>query len=450
MKSVRATALDILIRIDRQNAYAAPLLAGAMNRFPSRDRRLLVDLVYGTLRWRRTLDWLINQVSRRPVGKIDLPILNLLRLGTYQLVYLSRIPPHAAVSTSVVLAKSRYGRGSGGYVNAVLRRLSETGSRQLADLPRDRTADALGLRTSHPTWLVQRWIRQYGYAEAEALCQANNEPPPATLRVNPRKIPREGLLAEAPRVSGLEDVHLEPTRFARHGVRVLPLSAVFGTDWVEGGKVTIQDEASQLVGEIVSPQPNDRVLDACAGIGGKAMELLELAGDALRLFCMDSVVWKLVQLRRAATRLGLPPPSCVAARLEASPLANHLIFDKVLLDAPCSNTGVLRRHPERKWQLRESDIVRLAGNQTALLEAAAPWVRKGGTLIYSTCSLECEEGEERVSRFLETHPAFSLESCATYLGEEARGLVRKGMLRTFPHRGGMDGFFCARLARTRP
>jgi len=449
VNSVRETALEILIRIDRHNAYAAPLLSRVMSRFQTRDRRLLVDLVYGTLRWRRILDWLIDRVSRRPVGKIDLSVLNLLRLGAYQLVYLSKIPSHAAVFTSVTLAKSLRGKGTGGYVNAVLRRISEEGRRWLEDLPRDRTAEALALRTSHPTWLVRRWIRLYGYSETEALCLANNEAPPATLRVNPRKVSRETLLEEAARVFGGRDVRLEPTRFARHGMRVWPLSAVFETDWLQEGKVTIQDEASQLIGEIVSPQPGERVLDACAGIGGKAVELLERAEGVLDLVCADAITWKLVQLRRSAERLGFLPPHCVAARLETAPLANRPIFDKVLLDAPCSNTGVLRRHPERKWRLEESDIERLAENQAVLLKAVASWIRRGGVLIYSTCSLEREEGEERVSRFLETHPAFSLESCAAHLGGEAQQLVRNGVLRTFPHREGLDGFFCARFTRSR-
>lgn len=450
MNAVRATALTILLKIDQQNAYAAPLLARAMMRFQARDRRLLVDLVYGSLRWRKTLDWIIEQFSRRPLRRVDLPTLNLLRLGVYQLVYLSRIPPHAAVSTSVTLAKSFCGLRGGGFVNAILRRIAEKGKAVLDSLPEGKTVDALALRTSHPEWLVRRWMRQFGYDETEALCRANNVPPPAILRVNPQKTTKEELCEKSTSNPLMEGVQVEPTRFSRYGLRILPLSAVYGVDWLREGYVTIQDEGSQLVGEIVTPSPGERILDACAGIGVKALQLCEITREPHDLLCLDSVHWKLVQLRANARRLGFASPPCVVARAERGPLANRPIFDKVLVDAPCSNTGVLRRHPERKWRLRERDIARLAEGQLALLDAVAPWVIEGGRLVYSTCSLEWEEGEEVISRFLGLHGEFSIEDCGRFLREEAASFAVEGLLRTFPHRGGMDGFFCARLVRRHP
>ena len=447
MKSVRATALTILLKIDQQNAYAAPLLAQVMPCLETRDRRLIVELVYGTLRWRKTLDWIIGQVSQRPVRRIDLSLLNVLRLGAYQIIYLSKIPPHAAVSTSVALAKSLHGRRSGGFINAVLRRIAERGNTLREALPNERTAEALALRTSHPTWLVRRWIRQFGYEETEALCHANNQPPPATLRVNRRKTTREELLEAGAHHPVLREARIEPTRFARYGLQVQPLSSVFEMDWLKKGWVTIQDEGSQLVGEVVSPRPGDRVLDACAGIGGKTLHLTEITGEPRNILCFDFIPWKLKQLRGNAKRLGFSSPVCVAARVEAGPLAKRPIFDKVLLDAPCSNTGVLRRHPERKWHLKEEDIARLAAGQRVFLKAVAPWVVKGGVLVYSTCSLEGEEGEEIVTSFLRDHRGFHLENCEEFPDEAGMPLMRGGMLRTFPHRSGMDGFFCARLIR---
>ncbi len=447
MKSVRRSALDILMKVDLNHAYAAPLLSRVMPHFERRDRRLVVTLVYGTLRWRFTLDWIIGRFSKRPIQKIDPMLLNLLRMGTYQLAFLKKIPPHAAVATSVALAKTVRGKRGGGFVNAVLRRISERRVALLNDLPKAPTVDALALRTSHPPWLVKRWCDQFGYKNTEALCRVNNLPPPSTLRVNTNKISREDLLNDALRFPSLENVRLEPTRFAPHGLRVTPPSAVFDTDWFEKGFVTIQDEASQLVGEIVSPHPGEQLLDACAGIGGKALQLLERTQGDLNLICLDAILWKLSQLCNDSKRLGVSPPLSIVGRTEAVPLANRPIFDKVLLDAPCSNTGVIRRHPERKWSLKREDIPRLAEVQGDLLSAVAPLVKKGGHLIYSTCSLEREEGEEMISKFLWRYREFAIEDCGHILGAHAASLVTDGMLRTFPHRDEMDGFFCASLLR---
>lgn len=449
MSSVRRTALDILIKIEKKNAYAAPLLARAVPELQNRDRRLLVELVYGVLRWRLTLDWLIAQTSRVPIAKIDPPILNILRLGAFQAVFLSRIPRHASVFTSVEMAKSMKGKKAGGFVNAIMRRIGETGKSALERLPGDNTPDALAVRTSHPPWLIERWMNQFGYEETEALCQADNLPPPATLRVNIHKIKRETLMERAKQDPALLDAKVVATTIASNGLTITPLSAIFETDWLEKGFVTIQDEASQLVGEIVSPRQGERILDACSGIGVKAMQLMEISGSKTNVLCMDLIPWKLKQLRSSAKRLRFPPPPCVTATTELPPLANQLIFDKVLLDAPCSNTGVIRRHPERKWRLTEGDIERATRIQERLLEATAQRVKVGGALIYSTCSLEREEGEEMIERFLRTHEAFDLDDCARVLGKNAATVITNGVLRSFPHKGGMDGFFCARLIRRR-
>lgn len=447
MKSVRRTALDILSRIERGNAYAAPLLARAAPDFQPRDRHLLVELVYGVLRWRLTLDWIITQISSYSPPRIDTPILNLLRLGVYQLIYLRKVPRYAAVFSSVEMAKSVRGEKAGGFVNAVLRRTGEMGEKSLDILPNEKTPNALSIRLSHPLWLVKRWINRFGYEDTEALCQANNQPPPAILRVNANNLTRDAFIELAKREPELAGVKIKPTKIAKNGIAINPLSAIFETDWLKKGLVTIQDEASQLVGEVVSPRDGEQILDACAGIGGKATQLLELTYNRLRLLCMDAIHWKLKQLRYSAKRLGFSPPPCVTAMADVPPLANQQIFDKVLLDAPCSNTGVLRRHPERKWQLEEKDIEQLSQLQKRLLSSVAKMVKEGGALIYSTCSLEREEGEDMISEFLDTHKEYEIDDCARFLGKNAVPAITNGMFRSFPHKGGMDGFFCARLIR---
>ncbi len=447
MRSARRTALDILLKIERQNAYAAPLLARAIPKYDSRDRRFLVELVYGVLRWRRSLDTLIEKVSRFPRSRMDVTMLNLLRLGIYQLLFLSKVPTHAIVYSSVEMAKSLRGKKAGGFVNAVLRKIAERRETAFGLLPQEDTAEALAIRTSHPTWLVKRWIAQYGFEETKALCRANNQPPPATLRVNILKTSRDELLESAKQDPIFENAILDPTRIARHGLNVAPLSVIYQTDWLDRGWVTIQDEASQLIGEIVAPREGEWILDACAGIGMKATQLLELSGGGIHLLCTDNVPWKLEQLGAAANRLGLLPPLRVAAAMESPPLANQPVFDKIMVDTPCSNTGVIRRHPERKWRLNEGDIETMAQAQRRLLTSLAPLVKTGGALIYSVCSLEREEGEEIVRDFLANQMDFTLEDCRKFLPEAARPYIHTGRFRSFPHRGGMDGFFCARLSR---
>lgn len=447
MRSARRTALDILLKIEKQNAYAAPLLAQAVPKFDARDRRLLVELVYGVLRWRRSLDWMIEKISRFPQSRMDSTILNLLRLGTYQVLFLSRIPTHAIVFSSVEMAKSLRGKKAGGFVNAVLRRISEKGEEAFGLLPNEANAEALAVRTSHPTWLVKRWVSQFGFNETEALCRANNQPPPATLRVNVLKTSREELIEQAKEITSFQDAILEPTVIARNGLNVVPLSVIYDTDWVNRGWVTIQDEASQLIGEITAPKNGEWILDACAGIGMKATQLMEISKNGSRLVCTDNIPWKLKQLEEGARRLGVPIPFRVAASMEIPPLANRPIFDKVLVDAPCSNTGVIRRHPERKWRLTEKDLETMAQIQRRLLDSLAPLVKQSGVLVYSTCSLEREEGETVVENFMKMHPDFTLDDCGRFLSEAAKPHIQNGMFRSFPHRGGMDGFFCARLVR---
>jgi len=443
LRSVRQIALNVLVKVEKDGAYAAPLLAKALPAFQPRDRRLTVELVYGTLRRRIALDYVISRVSRPPVSNIENTLLNILRLGTYQFLYMDRIPGHAIVHSSVEMAKSLRGKKAGGFVNALLRRIGKSGKSTQALLPREATPEALSIRTSHPLWLVTRWIRQFGYEETAAICEANTLPPPATLRVNTSKLSREKFIKTASNYPALKNVRVIPTKTASSGLILSSLAALYETDWLEKGFVSIQDEASQLVGEIVAPREGEHVLETCSGIGGKSSHLLELSGGKCRLVCCDSIPWKLKQIGSATKRLGFSIPPRAAADMRHAPFSNPVIFDKVLIDAPCSNTGVLRRHPERKWHVTDADIQRMPALQTALLDTAADLVKKGGVLVYSICSIEKEEGEDVIENFLNNHPAFR----PGRLPERFLPFSRNHFFRSFPHRNGMDGFFCVRLIK---
>jgi len=443
LKSARQIALNILLKVEKGNAYAAPLLAKAAPVLQPRDQRLLVELVYGTLRQRLSLDAIISRVSRPPVSNIEVTLLNILRTGTYQFLYMDRIPGHAIVHSSVEMAKSLRGKKAAGFVNAVLRRIGEMGKTPQSLLPQEATSEALSIRTSHPLWLVNRWIHQFGYEETAAICEANTLPPPATLRVNTSKLSRKEFVEIVSHYPALKNARITPTETASSGFTLSPLAALYETDWLEKGLVSIQDEASQIVSEIVNPHKSERVLETCSGIGGKSSHLLDLSNGECRLVCCDNIPWKLKQLGRAAKRLGFPAPPRAAADMRSSPFSSPGIFDKVLIDAPCSNTGVLRRHPERKWRLTDADIRRMPALQTALLNTAVDLVRPGGVLVYSTCSIEREEGEDVIGNFLKKHPTFQ----PGRLPKRFLPFSRNHFFHSFPHRNGMDGFFCARLIR---
>jgi len=443
LRSARHIALNILLKVEKDSAYVAPLLARAASELQPRDRRLLLELVYGTLRQRLALDYIISGVSRPPVSDIETTLLNILRAGTYQFLYMDRIPSHAIVHSSVELAKSFRGKKAAGFANAILRRIGKMEKAPQSLLPQEATPKALSIRTSHPLWLVNRWIRQFGYGETASICEANTLPPPATLRVNTSKLSRKEFIENAGLHPALKNARITPTKTALSGLTLSPLASLYETGWLKKGLVSIQDEASQIVGEIVNPHEGERILETCSGIGGKSSHLFELSDGKCKLVCCDNIPWKLKQIGPAVKRLGFPAPPCTAADMRYSLFSNPGIFDKVLVDAPCSNTGVLRRHPERKWHLTDADIQRMPALQTTLLDTAAGLVRKGGILVYSTCSIEREEGENIIENFLNNHPAFQ----PGRLPKRFLPFSRNHFFRSFPHRNGMDGFFCARLIR---
>jgi 16S rRNA (cytosine967-C5)-methyltransferase len=365
---------------------------------------------------------------------------NVLRLGAYQCLCLDRIPPHAAVHESVSLARKLGHEGIAGFVNAVLRSLLRVG----AELPEPQDPlDALPLRHSFPEWLVRRWVVRYGPAEAEALMAALNQRPPFTIRVNTLRLGRDQLILRLKR----EGIEASPTRYAPDGLILdAPLLPDSSPTYGEG-LWTVQDEASILIGHLLAPRPGERVADLCAAPGGKTTHLAQLMGNRGEIVAVDPHAGRLRLLRAACQRSGIGIVEVVSA--EAQTLRRPGRFDRVLVDVPCSNLGVLRRAPELKWQRRESDLSALAATQAAILEAAAPLVRPGGVMVYSTCSLEPEENEAVVGAFRAAHPEFSLFSPGP--DEPAAPFVdASGFFRTLPHRHGSDGFTAFRLLKGGP
>lgn len=444
--SARALSLEILNRIDSTDAYADILIEEAFKRHPLKDvdKRLVTELVYGVLRWRERIDWIISLFSSVKPPKMERDILNILRLGVYQLLFLDRIPVSAAVNESVKLAKI-IGRRQGSFVNAVLRAIDR--GRDNITYP-DLASDPIrhiSIKYSHPEWLVRRFISELGVDEAIRLCQANNEAPPLTVRVNSTAISREELLLR------LSEAGYDAA-VAAFSPSALNLKAAGNVTAVPGfmeGLFTFQDEASQLISFILDPQPGEKVLDACAAPGGKASHIAELMADAGEVVALDIRHKGVKKIEENIKRLGLK--SVRTKVLDASkPLDfEEGEFDRILLDAPCSGTGVLRRHPEGKWQKREKNISEVTGRQRALIENLSRYLKPRGVMVYSVCSVLKEEGEKVVDAFLASHKDFILEPALPKSEDAGQRLVcNGGFFKVYSHTYGMDGFFAAKLRKT--
>jgi 16S rRNA (cytosine967-C5)-methyltransferase len=439
--------MRVLERVQRAGAYADIALNHALGRsgLSAPDRAFATDLVYGTLRWRGHIDYLLSRTLDRDLEKLEPLVATALRLGAYQLIFSDRVPATAAVDESVRCIRAAGGERATGLVNAVLRRLATKHERiplpKLEDDPVAHLTHALSL----PRWIAERWLERYGPAEAAALARASNEPPPLTVRANRRRGSAVDLLAE------LRERFPEATscRMARDGI-VLGRRGNPGLDPAFlAGRYTVQDEAAQLVVGLLDPRPEERVLDACAAPGGKTTAIAERVGDAGRVFAVDRHARRLGLVQRAARRLALRGITCVErdATRPLCDLAAGAPFDRVLVDAPCSGLGTLRRNPDARWRIGPGDPPRLAEIQGAILRNAAAVVKPGGTLVYSTCTLLAEENEAVVEAFLKTADDFAPLS-ADRAPAEVRGVVGADrILRCLPHRHDTDGFFAARLER---
>lgn len=438
----RAVALEILRRVEAHGAYPDPLLEHLPRRagLDARDRALVTEVVLGSLRWQRLLDWHLGRVSHRPLGDLAGWVRALLRLSAYQLAFLDRIPARAVVHEAVELAKRRRPRGVAEFVNGVLRTLAAAPRPWPAPTHAD-PLEALALRTSHPTWLVRRWIARYGEAEAEALARAMNERPPLTVRANALRATPEAVAA-ALRQHGAE---VTPCRYAPEGLVVTGAGDPRALVPLREGWCAIQDEAAMLVGHVLAPEPGETVADVCAAPGTKTTHLAQLMANRGRILAADPHPGRLGLLREACRRLGA---TIVEAREGgAEGLAREVgpRCDRVLVDAPCSNLGVLRRNPDGKWRRGEGHLAPLAATQAAILDAAARLVRPGGVLVYATCSLEPEENETVVAGLRAWRPEFGPDPIPDVVPSAC--LAAPEMLRVFPHRHGTDGFIAIRLRR---
>lgn len=439
----RAVALAVLVRVEATAAFADVLLRHrlAAARLRPADQALATRLAYGTLAWQGRLDHHLGSLLTTPLDRLDPPVRAALRLGLYQLLFLERVPAYAAVDASVRLTRAQ-GRGAAGLVNAVLRRAAAAGPTGLPlPDPASDLHERLAVEWSHPRWLVERWAAEFGDEELPHLLAANNVAGRLALRANPLRTSREELRDEL----SLARVATAPSTWLAEGIVVEDGAARLRTlpAW-HAGRFTFQGEASQLVAHLIRPAAGGRVLDACAAPGGKTGHIAELVGHAGRVLALDPRPAGIRRVQQEAARLGAAYVSAVVGDARRPPV--HGAFDAILVDAPCSGLGTLRRHPELRWRRRPEDIPRLAALQRALLDGVAPLVRPGGIIVYAVCSLTREENTDVVAKFCASHPGFVVESAAASPPALPADLVTPdGFLRTLPHRHDLDGFFAARL-----
>jgi 16S rRNA (cytosine967-C5)-methyltransferase len=450
----RFFAFRVLQEIERTDALADE----TMNRVVSashvdpRDRGLTVELVYGVLRHRSTLDWRLDHVSDRPIERLPLPIRTVLRLGAYQLLYLDRIPVSAAVNESVALAKTVRGRDWSGVVNAILRTLQREQPMPWPD-PAANPVNAYAVRYACPRWLVERWIARFGPIGTERLCQATVMVPPLTLRVNTMCVTREDLQAKFLHAG----VTSHRTSVSPVGLILEKQGAITDLPLFDEGAFYVEDEAAQFVPLLLDAQPGERILDACAAPGGKATHLAAIMHNRGEIIALDQSAARLHLLVANCRRLGssiITPVQMDAARLNETDSFHTSIlskpFDRILVDAPCSGFGVLRRHPEAKWHKHEDLLLQQQARQLAILTQVSRVLRPGGIIVYSTCSTEIEENEQVIERFCSNHDNFTREAAVPWLPIPGRSLVNPdGDLSTMlaPHSYSMDGFFAARLRK---
>jgi 16S rRNA (cytosine967-C5)-methyltransferase len=439
----------VLERVERVRAFADLALHHALanTELSGADRALATDIVYGTLRWRGRIDFVLGHVLDRELGKLEPMVASVLRAGAYQILFSDRIPASAAVDEAVRCARALGAERACGLVNAVLRRLARDHVGipvpPLESEPLEHLVHALSL----PRWIAQRWLDRFGPEDAAALARACNEPPPRTIRANRTRASVDELLAR------LRDEFPDAERGA-----IAPDAIVLGRGTRPAcdpaflaGDYTVQDEASQLVVELLDPRPGELVLDTCAAPGTKSTAIAERVGAEGRVVACDRHAGRLRLVARDARRLGLANVE-IYQRDATSGLGDLLPpdspgFDRVLVDAPCSGLGSLRRNPDARWRIRESDVASLAREQRSILAQASAVVRPGGTLVYSTCTLLPDENEVVIEAVLADRRELRRVPREALPAALAPVLREDGTLECLPHVHGTDGFFAARLER---
>ncbi len=438
----RGIAVKILNRIDRTDAYLDKLIDVELkySELSGPDKALLNEIVHGVIRWERRLDWILRGFYKGEFSKCIPDLKNALRVALYQILFLDNIPYYAAVNEAVEFVKKIHGEKSANLVNAVLRNIIRTIEESEIRYPNQEEDEInfLGTYYSHPNWLVKRWIKRYGREFTERLMEENNQRPKLTLRFNSLLTDRESFekkLQEA-------ELRYRPSKYLKQFFVLLHLTNITDWNYFQQGYFSIQDESAGLPCILLNPQPGETILDLCAAPGGKSTFIAELMENKGKIIAVDKYESRIALMKKNVERLKITNIEFLigdSETIEISPV------DKVLLDAPCSGLGVLTKKPEIKWKKDSEDIKRLTGIQSRLIDNAAKLVKVGGTLVYSTCTIEPEENFEIIKKFLESHPNFELVKSHPDIHPDL--IDENGCISTYPNLHEMDGSFAAKLIR---
>ncbi len=449
-KSARDIALEALYAVLHDGAFSNIALNKVLERYqPEKiDRGFITEILYGSLRTLNTLDWILNQYLKKPVDDLPARIGNILRMGVYQLVYMEKVPDSAACNESANLARIHGHAGTVKLVNGVLRNIARNKQNiRFPDTVKD-PIKGIALKYSHPEWLVRRLIEEYGPDGAEQFCRANNVIPPNSIRTNTLKTTR----TELKEILAGEGVLSTEGRFAPETLIIEGFKSVGSIEAHKSGLFMVQDESSTLVGRALSPKEDNFVIDACSAPGGKSTHMAQLMNNMGHIISADVHPHKMDLIKENGERLGVTIIEPVV--LDATRLHEHYEdkADFILVDAPCSGLGVLRRRPEIRWRKNEDQIKELSLLQKQILHSAARCLKSGGVLVYSTCTITHEENLDVINDFLNSHDEFKADSLTGVLSEGLSGVpgtetLAKGFIQFLPHVHGTDGFFIARMKK---
>lgn len=447
MKSARNMALEVIHEVDQQGAYSNIALNRVLQKYnpDKQDRGFITELVYGTLRRIITIDWIAGQFVSRPLDSLTPWIRNILRMGIYQLFFMDKVPVSAACNESTKLAKKFGHPGTVKFVNGVMRNIArEKDGIRWPNKEKD-PINYLALNYSHPQWMVQKWQEELGLQQAEELCRANNMPPPNSVRTNTLKNFRDELI----KTLKAENITCVEGAYAPETINITDFLSIGTIDAHRKGLFIVQDESSTMVGHALSPKPGAKVIDACSAPGGKATHLAQLMGNRGEILACDVHEHKMILIEDNCRRLGI--------NIVKPMLLNALELgekypewaDYILVDAPCSGLGVLRRRPELRWRKTFVQFEELISLQRRILSNAANALKKGGVLVYSTCTINRDENLNLVEGFLKEKGNFVLQDLTPYMPQGMDltkfATMKQGYIQFLPHLHGTDGFFMARL-----
>lgn len=443
-KNARALALKILNEVTEQDAYSNLSINKNIDKGVSDvDAGFIREIVYGVLENKIYIDYVVRSFSKVRLKKIQPIVMNILRIGIYQMLFMDRIPDSAAVNESVKLAKKHTHKGSQGFINGMLRNISR--NKDSIKLP-DKKKDAvkyLSVRYSHPEWMIKKWIHEFGFDFTEDLLKANNEKPKLNIRTNTLKINRDDLIEKLQ----AQDLKCTKTKYASDGIIIDNPINIVSTDEFKEGLFQIQDESSMLVGQIMNPKGGSLVLDLCSAPGGKTTHMAQIMGNQGRIIARDIHDHKLELINENAKRLGID--IIETENYDALKLDKNLIgkADYCLVDAPCSGLGLIRRKPDIKWTKKEADIENISKLQLEILKNSSKYVKTGGVLIYSTCTIGKEENIDLLNKFLEENNDFKLVDFKEEVNNSEDLVEREGYLELFPNKSETDGFFISKMIK---